>query len=205
MDIRNYENRLRAILQQPLKIIGFLEQKHLFYTMDELSATKTLAFGGRLDSNLNQYMFACTVGIRFIEIEEIYRPQMLNEITRTIMIPLHLLHEDRIFFEWLFDENESDTSIKERIIREIKLYALPFFEKFSTIENVKCSLESSSPENWFVLNPEQRICILGIITYIQGNLDRAIEIIDNALEERKDDLPKKRRLLEQIHRQLIEK
>jgi hypothetical protein len=202
MDIRNYEDRLITILQEPLKKYGFWEKERLLFVRGNSDITETLAFGGRLDIGSDRFLFGCTVGIKFLAVEKIYRPEMLNEIIPTIMLPLHLLHKDRAFFEWSIDENEIDISIKKKVMQEVEIYALPFYERFVDLNNVKDNLKSSNPKNWFVLTPEQRICILGIIEYLRGDLERATKIIDKAIEERKGAFPKKLKLLEKIRERL---
>jgi hypothetical protein len=85
---------------------------------------------------------------------------------------------------------------------EVRAYALPFFEAFTQADNVKRSLWSRDPNDWFALTPEQRISLLAALEHAAGETGKALRILDEALSERVNALPKKRRPLEDLRSRL---
>lgn len=201
MSLQAYEGAVHQLLQQPLARLGFAEKRRLGFMRGGPEAIEILSFPGRFDSG--HFFFACTVGVHFTAIERVLRPDSTHEIIPTIFVPIHLLHRDRAFFEWSLYEPTPSEELAIAVIAELEKHALPFLEKYSILGNVRMSLESPDPADWFVLNPEQRISILAAIFHSSGATQQAIETVEKALAERQGALPKKRRSLEKLRTHLL--
>lgn len=92
--------------------------------------------------------------------------------------------------------------VASKIIGEVKSYAIPFFERYKQVEDLRHALESTNPMDWFVLTQEQRVMILAGIEHATGSTAKALRLLDDALAERAKDLPKKRYLLEKLRARL---
>ncbi len=94
--------------------------------------------------------------------------------------------------------NSDAIRVAEEIEIEVRTYALPFFSAYSKIEDVKVSLESSNPLDWFALTPEQRVALLAAIEYMRGSEEKAKDILDEAIAARAAEPPKRRLSLEKL-------
>lgn len=199
MNLADYEQALGARLRPPLADIGFAHDATLWFTRPNPAGTETLRLGGRLEPE--RCLFSGTAGVYLRAVERILRPDSAGTAP-TLMVPLHFLHEEREFFEWTMSAADDSVRIAAAIMAEVRTYVLPFFEKYTRTENVKRSLESADPKDWFALTSEQRVSLLATMEYVAGDTEKALRILDEALAERAKALPKKRRLLEKLRAQL---
>jgi hypothetical protein len=203
MTLRQCETSLNALLSPTLVAMGFRNVGHLSYVRGNNEKADILNFGGRLHKGT--FHFGCCVGVRFGRLAELLRPNDADVGMPTVMMPLHLLHSDRKHFEWEFESNGPHGSLLEGVKAEIRLFALPFFDRFRTLEIVETCLKSNNPADWFVLSHEQRLCILAAIACLRGASDESIRILDEALAQRQEALPAKRVLLEDLRAQIVER
>jgi hypothetical protein len=119
----------------------------------------------------------------------------------TVLVPLHLLHADREYFEWPMGSLDDGPPVAAEILAEIDAYALPFFREYDNVDSLRRALAKPNPP-WFVLTPEQRIATLAAIEHASGSSEDAIQRLDRALAERVDSLPKKRWQLEKLRAHL---
>jgi hypothetical protein len=70
------------------------------------------------------------------------------------------------------------------------------------LPELRTKLESSSPKDWFVLGPEQRLNVLAVIRFVQGDKSGALKSLDDALLERQRALPAKRLQIEAVRKRL---
>lgn len=190
------EQALSNLLRPELEDLGFDADRALWFSRSAPLTIETLRFGARLEPP-SQLFFSGTAGICLKSVEAILRPNWDGK-NPTIAIPLHLLREDREYFEWSMSAIEDSSQVAVAILEEIRSYALPFFEEFSQIENVERSLQSPNARDWFVLGPEQRLCVLAAIAWAAGDEEKALRILGDAISERQDSLPRKRRRLEAL-------
>ncbi len=197
------EQALSSQLRPELEKLGFDVDAALWFSRPGPSTIETLRFGARLRSP-NQLLFSGTAGICLRPVEVVLRPNSYGK-SPTIAMPLHFLHENRKYFEWSMSATKDSPRIVAEILEEIRIYALPFFEKYSQIKNVEKSLQSENARDWFVLGPEQRVCVLAAIAWAAGDEEKALRTLREALSERRDSLPRKRRRLEVLYADLRRK
>ena len=223
-DARYYGRRLRRVLKEPLKAHGFSEIRFLSYVRGGPDIMETIAFIGRIDRWDKLYKIFRIVGVRYSAIERIYDPKNIDRIGPTVSIPLYELRDPKGFDEWTFHDLDTDEAIRNALMTEIETYAFPFWNDFKDIAFLKQYLESFKPKYLPIgmdgekhlrqymespqpkyhpsLDAQQHFSILAIIEFINSNKARAFEIIDEALEERKYDFPKYRRMLEELRERL---
>ena len=189
---------LRAELREPMERIGFLNSEALDFVRSSPFGSETLRFGGRLDESA-RLQISGTAGLVFGDIERVLRQagKEGSSLSSTILMPLHLLHPDRQYYEWSMGGVESAPAVASQIMAEVERFALPFFEKYGQITEVKRTLEQDRPP-WFVLTPVQRIQVLAAIELVYGSPARALAILDEAIAARADAAPKKRVSLERM-------
>ncbi len=73
-------------------------------------------------------------------------------------------------------------SVTSAIMEEVHTYVLPFFETYTNIKAIKSSLESSDPRDGFALGPQQIACVLAAMEYVGGDVARAFEVLEDAIE-----------------------
>lgn len=203
MNLSVFERTLGAELRKPLDDLGFRSQGVLDFLRKTPFGGETLRFGGRMDDQ-QLCKISGTAGIFFRSVEHLLNPgRSPGSLSPTIMVPLHLLHEDHEYFEWIMGRVEDAPLVATEIVAEAEEYALPFFERYSQIEEVKQRLESPNPADWFVLTPEQRVMILAAIEQVTGYTEKALRLIDEALADRADALPKRRLPLEKLRAEIV--
>lgn len=200
MNILACERELGEALRTPLFRLGFAKSDVAFFSRSSPIGEDRLRFGGRLDDG--RCLISGSAGVFLSRVEAILRSDPRTATQPTIVMPLHFLHEGREFFEWTMETNSAAIRVAEEIEVEVRTYALPFFDAYSKIENVRLSLESSNPRDWFALTPEQRIILLVAIEYTGGNREKAKKIIDEAIAARADEPPKRRQSLEKLRARL---
>ena len=191
----SFDESLGGLLEDRLSPLGFRRYRCLEFIRGPSTAVEILNFGSRKTEQ--GFSFSFSVGIRFERVEEVLRPESSDLSYPTIMMPIHLLHEERKFFEWfVVDSSQPADSILDEVVSEVENFAEPFFRRFRTLRAVKANLESNRPIDWFVLSSQQRVATLAAIFAVMDDKAGALAILDLALEERINDPPKKRRKLE---------
>jgi len=205
MTLNEGKKTLRNMLGLALADFGFSEEKELVYTKPHGDgAVWKLTFPCRLDQN-KSLKVSCFVGVSYYEVESLLRPENLEagEVIATIMKPIHTLRCDDQFREWTLKDAESQEVIGNEIIADINSVAIPFWDKYSSLKEVKSDLEKNDPSHWFILSPEQRVATLAAIVFTQGDKQKSLKLLDDAIQERADAHPKKNRLLKEIHKNIL--
>jgi len=203
MTRKQSESRLRKLISSPMGSMGFHETKHLCYIRGDSERCEKIHWGGRLHQGV--FYFDCWLGIRFGNLAKILCPGNTDVSMPTIMTPLHFLHKDRSFFEWRFGDPAADELLGQSVLAELREYALPFFQRFRTLDRVEASLRSSNPVDHFALDPEQRLAVVAAIASVRGANDEALRILEKALALRQDAVPAKRFLLEDLRTQIVKR
>jgi len=174
----------------------------LVYTRQINEAAALLSFPCRLDPR-GPGCFGCNVGLRFPSLETFLQGEAKPAVP-AVMMPLHLLRENKRFTEWQFFASEDLERLRETVTHELTVIALPFVERFSKLEELRRRLESLTPSDWFVLGPEQRLNVLAAVQFVQGDKSGALKTLDDALLGRKGALPAKRLPIEAVRKRLVE-
>ena len=192
------EAKLRSVVSEHLDSLGFVHLRDLLYgrwaTADIL---QRIAFGARHGKG-GEFRFSFGVGVRFEEVEKLLPPGD-DPFSTTVSAPLSVLDTSAIGFpEWSFDGSREPSIVGEEAVSTVVRLGLPFLEKYSDRAIVMQALRSENPRDWFTLTPEQRIATLAAMEYAEGRIVEAIERLHAALEERRDLLPSKRKVLQQL-------
>jgi len=129
------------------------------------------------------FSFGCGVGIRFEAIEEITGREDDEPFKSTVGVPIHLLREDQTYGEWFFSNVVGLKSLVPDVLTDVRTYAFPFFEKYSSIEAIWAQLAQESPRQWLGRNPEARIKLLAAITYVESGREAALALLSKHLED----------------------
>lgn len=193
------ERLLVAGLESPLRDLGFQTDGVLAYLRTTQFGGQTLRFGIRLEPD-GTCRIGGTAGIRFREIQAILEHFETGggDLTPTVVMPFHLLHADRRHFEWSLPSPEETPRVCSEILREVETSALPFFDRFSTLDAFAATLNEPTPSSWFILTPEQREATLAAIDHLAGATSSAVARLDRAIAERLEKPPKYRRNLEKL-------
>lgn len=170
MDLNKARRIMTSIFREPLLHRGFSETKRLTFTRGEGDRVEIIAFGVRkakAGSKAGQFCFGAGIGIRFDAIERVRENKKTadQELFSTVGLPLHLLRPERKYREWCFDDV---TPPSLEVIWDIDRYALPFLDRYRSIDDVRAALVSEDPINWFTLSPAQRTEILEAIFSLQS-------------------------------------
>lgn len=200
MTLDTAKQLLDGFVQGAVSTLGFQRADGLVYTRPINEAAALLSFPCRLDPR-GPGCFGCNVGLRFPSLEPFLQGEA-KPVAPTVMMPLHLLRENKSFTEWQFYASDDLERLRETVTRELMDIALPFVERFSKLTELRRRLESSTPSDWFVLGPEQRLNVLAAVQFVQGDKPGALKTLDDALLERKGALPAKRLPIEAVRRRL---
>lgn len=169
MNLSKAERMIATAFRDPLKQRGFSEAKRLTFMRGGGDRVEIISIGARKAAKgpkAGHYCFTAGIGIRFEAIERVRKNKKTPEqqFFPTVGSPLHLLRPERKYQEWCFDEL---TPPSLEVITDIDQYALPFFDRYETIDDVQKVLASQDPLDWFTLSPAQRIEMLEAISLLQ--------------------------------------
>ena len=119
-------------------------------------------------------------------------------------MPIHLLREKKSFTEWQFQAADDLERLRDMVMLDLTDVALPFIERYSKLTELRRRLESPTPADWFVLGPEQRLNVLAVIQFVQGDRHGALKTLDGALLKQKSALPNKRLPIEAVRKRLTQ-
>jgi hypothetical protein len=190
MTLDSAKQLLDDFLRSAVTALEFQRVDRSIYVRQMNDAAALLLFPCRIDAR-GPGCFSCNVGLRFPSLEPILQGEAKPAVP-TVMMPLHLLRANKSFTEWQFYTSEDLESLRDTLMSEITGIGLPFIEKYSKLTELRPSLESTTPADWFVLGPEQRLNVLAAVQFVQGEKLAALKTLDEALLERKGALPAKR-------------
>ena len=203
MKLNEAEQVLDGFLQDVVSTLGFQRTETLIYSRPANDPTALLSFPSRVDARGPAH-FSCNVWLHFASLEPYLRGPNAKLTIPTITMPLHLLRQNRSFMEWQFYRSPDLENLRGIITTDLQDHALPFIEEYSMLPRLLLKLESLNPRDWFVLDPEQRLNLLAVIRFVQGDRGGALKFLDDALLERKGALPKKRLPIEAVRKRLAE-
>ncbi|MGV3774932.1 MAG: hypothetical protein ACO1QB_18685 [Verrucomicrobiales bacterium] len=179
------EEILSKVLKNALIGVGFIETEALIYIRGK-APQNWLMFPVRAEKGMG-YFCSVNLGIRFEKFEPNLYP---DEPGPTIFMPLHLLTLERDWTEWSFKNEAEAEALIPTFLVWLERLAEPFWEKYSIISNVKMALNSSNPADWFVLEETQRLAILAVIKFIEGDSKGAIHDLDVEVQGKRSQMPK---------------
>lgn len=194
------EQTTHDLLFERLRRIGFEAVEFLSFCRKVHGCSQLINVGCRFEGG--RLKFTCTLGVRFDVIESLLRPTNKDKSYPTVSCPVHLLRPEREYYEWEGGSNEELMIAVESMIAEIQEVGLQFFDRFKTIEAVKEELSGSAASNWLILTPHQRTGTLAAIALVRGERSEAESLFTEALKDPRNQNSGKKRLLEEIRKQL---
>jgi len=198
MKLEDAKRKLDSLLAAFCVAMGFARYSPLIYTRSRHS-DEFILFGLRKDAR-GYFAVTASVGLRFAAITKLVEGSPTNGLH--INVPLHLLSSERKFSEWQFCDGAQLEGLLPMIKSELEAKAIPFFDRFGSLAEMRDRLRSISPQDWFTFTGEQRTELLAAVESGLGNDDAAIKILDNALLLLRGALPKKRASLEALRSKL---
>jgi hypothetical protein len=203
MTLNSATDLLDSFIQGLVSPFGFQRLDALAYVRPSSQADGVLSFPCRMDPR-GPCCFTCHVGVRFDCLEVLLRPGPIDKTRSTIMMPIHLLRENKNFTEWKFQAADDLERLRDAVMLDLRGVALPFIEQYSELTELRRKLESPIPGDWFVLGPAQRLNVLAVIRFVQGDKHGALRILDDELLKQKAALPSKRLPIEAVRKRLTE-
>jgi len=194
---------LDSFLQSVLLPLGFERLDSLAYVRPSSQADAVLSFPCRIDPR-GPCCFTCHGGVRFDSLEALLRSGPIDKTRSTVMMPIHLLREKKSFTEWQFQAADDLERLRDTVMLDLADLALPFIERYSKLTELRRRLESSTPADWFVLGPAQRLNVLAVIQFVQGDRHGALKTLDGALLKQNSALPSKRLPIEAVRKRLTQ-
>lgn len=192
------EARLVSLISEPLGELGFVRLRDLLFGRRlTTGCLQRVAFGAR-HGKTGEFCFSFGVGVRFEDVQALLS-QSEDPFAVTVSSPLSVLNREHSGFpEWCFDGKAEPAEIVRETVTSFTHFGLPFLQENSNLEIVERALQSEDPRKWFTCTPEQRIATLAAIQYVTGRSEIAIGLVTAALEERREEMPSKRKLLHQL-------
>lgn len=192
---------IASVVEAPLSRLGFARAADLSFLRESGDALQLISFSARQDARRG-VCFSFGVGVRFPAVEALLGSGPEQQLFPTVGKPLSVLKSGADYPEWCIGEHTDMSAVRREVMLNIEQYALPFFERYSTLSSVESSLAHDDPVHWFVLNPEQRAATLAAIVYVRGDQRASLELLDDALQRLSDAPPKKRLRLEQLRERI---
>jgi hypothetical protein len=180
---------VHELVDDPLAALGFARHEFLIYSRPAGDCLHVIAFGRRRESGAS--FVTCGVGVMFPRLHGMLWPDDAgtDALPWTFGSPIHLLSQDRKYFEWKLPTRKPKT-VAEEIMRRIREQGLPYLLRFSTLPEVYRTLVEPSWPAWLALDPSHRICALAAIEVASGDRATAIARLQDEIDARADDLPK---------------
>jgi hypothetical protein len=213
MTVRQVESRITNQLAEGLVSLGFKKQNQFLIARKKDKRSEQVRCGVRKHGVSKALFVSLMIGVRFEEIEVLLE-HTGDPNTPTISVPIHFLHEGRQFVEW----NAESPGIATLLHIQVEMYALPFFERFDSLQSLKSQLNreadyrksasaqmarlNSEQERkelrlemmhdqrlLLPLSPDQRVEILAAIDVINGDVAAARSLVDGKKSELENAKP----------------
>lgn len=181
MKVKDAKQKIQEIIDPFLEEHGFKRKKGLEYFRVREGHVDRIGisiFADRVGGVRGTF----GVGIIFPILDEWRRTNRVPGAA-TIGVPMHFLLPSHNYYDWNLSEVGDWKDFGSIVCDSIEKLALPFFQKYSSLSEVKASLESTDVRDWFVLNPTQRIETLALIECASGEAEKGMARIEKALEE----------------------
>ena len=184
--MKHAEQLLDRFLARVTSTIGFRAIGGLQYEREASAATWLLSFSLR-DDPRGYSAFTYGPGVLFAPLSKWLRPDVpgLEGKVPTIATVGNFLHPDKKYREWTFSNEEELENLWDPFLDELRLYALPFLERYSQFPEFRKAVESSTiPDEWLGYGEEERIRTKAVFRLLDADKAEALRILDDALAER---------------------
>ena len=176
------EKQITNQLAQRLAHKGFRKRKNGSLTKVCGEGEAQIRCAVRKDKMSGKLLVTMMIGIRFESIEGILAEKGNEPDSPTIVTPIYSLHETGRSKEW---DVESDATV-DALAAEIDVYAIPFFEQYSTIDAIGVTLEEDRRPFCFWMIPEVRIQTFAAVLTLRGKKDAALALLNREIAARQN-------------------
>jgi hypothetical protein len=180
---RRFEREFLAAFQKPLATVGFQYAGHLYFNRE--GDRQGIQFAETYRYLAKRFEFMMYAGVTHPAVNDLCGHEVMREDNFTVGIGIYCRTRDETFGYWYLEDPTSIPEVLEYVHRE----AIPFVERFSDLNEIRLALEAGPPLP-FICAHDDIVWLLGAIMALQGERDRALAMIEKALEERRDQLPK---------------
>jgi hypothetical protein len=177
--LKEAERHLGESIEVALERHGFSREGRLDFLRRAEGHVDRIGFSVFAD-RIGGIRASCGVGLRFPTVET-WRPGDRNENAPTVAVPLHFLEPNRKYVDWVLSEVTDWPAFGRDVVEIIERRALPFLDRYSSLDVVRAALESSDPRDWFTLDPTSRIVTLALTHCASGEVDRGVTLLDKTL------------------------
>lgn len=167
--------------------IGFKKRQYYFIKSINNNVIATLHFGMATHVAKGHIYVNVTIGVSHTDVEELYARLVgidKSLLQTTIGTQIGNLMPGDSFKEWDFIENKDNSHLSDDILTNIQTYGFAYQEKMKDFDNLLEAFEKRVPG---VLN-QARDRYLPILYYIQGDKQRGLKAIEEAIERQKKPL-----------------
>ncbi len=186
MSIKNVEKNITIQLAEKLANRGFRKRTGVNYLITRSwgEAEATISCAVRKDKTSEAKLVSLMLGIRFAEVANLVPPDAYAEpVSATIVTPIYSLHENTRSMEW--DAEKPDTV--GALLNEVETYAIPFFEKYSNLDQLLRTLLEDERPYPFWMDAQERVEKLAAILVLRGRKDEAFGLLDQEIEREKEN------------------
>lgn len=184
MTLKNAETEITSRLATMLADKGFSKKSNSMLTRPWKDGVAQVRCAVRKDQSSGALFVSLMLGVRFPKVENLLVRPRAERDSPTIGVPIHLLHANPKYADWNVEAPETPVVLLE----EIETYAMPFFAKYCSFDQVLFSLTSENPADWFGQTSSHRISMLAVMLSLRGRAKSALALLDNELEERQNNL-----------------
>ncbi len=189
---------LVTLLKPELAVYEFSHAKEMTFTRLTPSAEQRIGFHLLEVGSDKVFRLVAGLGVRLEAIEKLLRPGGELGSIPTVGKPLHLLRPDKEYRPWAFGSESDLVRQLPQIVMELKAYALPFFDRFGTCDQVVASLLSDAPSDWFMASRDARDAILVADAFVRHGRAQAITLGQSCLSHYVGQMPKHSRQLREL-------
>ena len=167
-------------LYSKLKMIGFKRKGHDFYKENGTIRCE-LGFSHSVHHEFHVKYYTITVMVEYLDVREISRK--IDVAIGGFGINIGYLSENNYFKEWKVPDESTDNDVSEVVsdmLQYISNYAIPYFRRYSNIQNVIEDMELN-----LLTNQIDTIHYLPIMYFISGESKKACVYLENRLNQLK--------------------
>ena len=184
--MKDLKKKIEKLLKDYLFQYGFRKERGTVYSRLEDEIKEGLYFGSSAHNEKHVCYLTYTAGVSCPVVEEV--AYELNELVCGLGMNIGFLMPDYFFKEWRFAIDNSDEYIQYQvsdIISTVLEYAIPYFRKYSTQENLVYGLETRELR----CSNGVRDIYLPILYYLRGHNAQAYSFVEEVIKRRTLDFP----------------
>lgn len=182
---KEFERQFLAAFRDPLAAWGFQYAGGFYFTLERQRVRHGIQFGRAYRYTRMRFEFMMGTGVTHPAVNDLCGPEVFPEGSFTVGISVYCRTRPETFGYWYLEDPACVPEVLDCIQREV----LPFLERFSDLSEIRRALEAGWPPP-FIIARDHVVWLLAAIMALQGDRDKALAMLDQALEERRGQLPK---------------